>query len=96
MSTAIAFILLILTMIFYILKIDSHFRYYFEKSNEKYPGLMMAYVRLSLLEKARAFIPLPVTGKDISLKRQKSILLFNFLFLLCVVAFFYIGYVSVH
>ena len=90
--TTITLIFLFLAIIFWLLKINSHLKYFYENTKKDYPGFILAYIRSSLFEKVRAFIPVPVTEKNISLKLQKEILMYSLLFGVCFGVFFVLGY----
>ena len=80
-----------MTIIFWLLKINSHFKFYYERNKEIYLGFITAYLRLSLFEKLRASLPIPVSGKDISLKIQREIFIYSILLGLCIGVLIIIG-----
>lgn len=69
-------------MIFLGLKTDSHLKWIFYSKGETYPGLFVALLRSSMVEKFIALFPYPVRGEKIPVTLQKQILMYSILALL--------------
>jgi len=75
-------------MIFYFIKIYIHIKYIYLKLDKRYSGFFSSLHELSLLNLGKAFMPIPIRDKNISLKFYRIIFSVFILFIISVIGIF--------